>query len=121
MPKTSKEKREYQRNYYHKNKEREKRRQKKYREEHPDYFKNWYEENRRWKILVEKLRYVCRPDKFYKEHYESYYPGLDASDVEFDDDLAEECDRVFNLMLRKLRKKCGRDPETGRKINGNSD
>lgn len=123
MPRTDEERRAYQRNYKRKNRERYHRYEKEWREENPDYYKRWYEDNKEWANLVTKLRYICRPDLVSREYYERYYPGLDASDIEFKEDIAEECEKVYQLMLRKLRIKFGRDPDTGYKIDrvhGNS-
>lgn len=116
MPKTSKKQREYQRNYYDKNKEREKRYQKRWREKYSDYLSNWRQRNKQWVHLTRRLRYECRPDKVRKRSYERCWPGLDASDLEFCDEIAEECDRVYQSALRRARVLFGRDPITGHKL-----
>ncbi len=112
--------REYNRQYYDKNRETELKRQEKFREENPNYYKRWYEENKEWRKLTAKLRQICRPDMVKKCKLQHYYPGLDASDVEFDEETQKKCEEVFQRMLRRLRKLKGRDPETGRKLNENS-
>lgn len=108
--------REKRRNYYHRNKEKILRQQKEWQEKNPNYFKNWYQDNKEWQAAKQKLREVCRPDKLYQRRLEEYYPGLDASEVEFEKDVAEQCDKIYRRMLKRLRELYNRDPETGRKL-----
>lgn len=112
--------REMCRAWYDANAEKHKEAQRKWREENPDYYKKWRKENADWLRAKKRLRKACRPDRVKKYKLENYYPGLDASDVEFDEDIAEICDKIYKRKLKELRKIYGRDPETGRKISGNN-
>jgi hypothetical protein len=105
--------REYVRRYYWRHHEQELERSRQFREDNPDYLQDWYEQNKTYQQAKVKLRNYCRPDLTKKWRFEKNYPGLDASDVEYPDDIAAECDRIYKKKLKKLRRLFGRDPDTG--------
>lgn len=103
---------------YARNKEEWKKRVAKWKEER-DYDKKYYEANKGYQISRERLRARCRPDLLRKAMFATRFPGVDASNIEFEEELAEFCEEIYQKKLRKLRELFGRDPETGRKLSRN--
>jgi hypothetical protein len=104
--------REAQRRWYRRHREIHKKRMKEYKES-CDYNKKWYQENKTWHNLRRKLHRVCRPDICEKRKWESRWPGLDASDKLYPEDLRKKCEDFRLKMYARFRELFGRDPENG--------
>lgn len=78
----------------------------------------WYRESRAYHIAKVVLRQVCRPEIKKMRNVARKYGAESAAAIEGSPEDVVRCEKIYRERLKALRVMFGRNPETGKRLEG---